>query len=141
MDPISLTVPARSEFVSLARTVVANAAAHLKMTFDQVDDLRLAADEAVSQLIQLPGASTLNLQIQLSQDSIEIRSWVDAQPTDWPPAELDGSLTWQILADWSRRPPSKGTERTRRSVSALPQRLPHEPRHRCHRREGGRTLR
>lgn len=98
MNPISLTVPARSEFVSLARTVVANAAAHLKMTFDQVDDLRLAADEAVSQLIQLPGASTLNLQIQLNQDSIEIRSWVDAQPTDWPPAELDGSLTWQILS-------------------------------------------
>lgn len=98
MEPITLTVPARSEFVSLVRSVVANAAAHLRMTFDQVDDLRLAADEAASQLVQVEDATTLSLRIDLDENSIDIRAWVDASPKTWPPEDLDGSLTWQILS-------------------------------------------
>ncbi len=44
-DEVRLTVPARPEFLGLARVTAAGLAGRLGFTFDQVEDLRLAIDE------------------------------------------------------------------------------------------------
>jgi serine/threonine-protein kinase RsbW len=54
MSPVTLTFPADSVNVALARTVAAAMAARADLTIDRLEDARLAVDEAVAQL--LPGA-------------------------------------------------------------------------------------
>jgi hypothetical protein len=44
-DEVRLSVPARPEFLGLARVTAAGLAGRLGFTFDQVEDLRLAIDE------------------------------------------------------------------------------------------------
>jgi len=45
-DRITLTVPARSEFAKTVRMTAAELASRLGMSYDEVDDVRLAAEEA-----------------------------------------------------------------------------------------------
>ena len=51
LEPITLSFPAHASNVALARTAAATLAARLDFTIDQVEDARLAIDEAVSHLI------------------------------------------------------------------------------------------
>jgi serine/threonine-protein kinase RsbW len=44
-DEVRLAVPAKPEFLGLARVTAAGLASRLGFTFDQVEDLRLAIDE------------------------------------------------------------------------------------------------
>lgn len=44
-DHIRLTVPARPEYVRLARLTASSLAARLGFTYDEIEDLRLAVDE------------------------------------------------------------------------------------------------
>ena len=50
-EDITLTFPARTRNVRLARTVAAAMAAQADLPIDQLEDVRLAVDEAVSQLV------------------------------------------------------------------------------------------
>ena len=50
-DDITLTFPARTQNVRVARTVAAAMAAQAELPIDQLEDVRLAVDEAVSQLV------------------------------------------------------------------------------------------
>jgi hypothetical protein len=45
-DAITVTVPARAEFLHLIRSVVASVAARRDLSIDAIEDLRLAVDEA-----------------------------------------------------------------------------------------------
>ncbi|MCE5191014.1 MAG: ATP-binding protein [Actinomycetia bacterium] len=45
-DRIALTVPARSEYAKTARMTAAELASRVGMSYDEVDDVRIAADEA-----------------------------------------------------------------------------------------------
>lgn len=51
MEIVSLTLPAQTSYVSLARTLAAAMAARADLPIDQLEDIRLAVDEAVSLLI------------------------------------------------------------------------------------------
>ncbi len=55
-DVVSLTVPADSAYVSVLRTVTATLAARRDFTLEEIDDLRIAVDEASALL--LPHVST-----------------------------------------------------------------------------------
>jgi serine/threonine-protein kinase RsbW len=50
---IQLSVPATPEFVGLIRSAASHAAAHADLTVEQIDDLRLAVDEAYALLVQV----------------------------------------------------------------------------------------
>ena len=51
MEIVTLTLPAQTSYVSLARTLAAAMAARADLPVDQLEDIRLAIDEAVSLLI------------------------------------------------------------------------------------------
>jgi serine/threonine-protein kinase RsbW len=50
-DTVRLTIPSDTRNVALARTVAAAMSARADLPLDQLEDVRLAVDEAVSQLI------------------------------------------------------------------------------------------
>lgn len=98
-DVVALTAPARPESVRVARQVVARVAADLEFPYDEVDDLRLAVDEACAYLLSLdPPGSTLGVRITTSRGRLEVVASTNARLEGWPPAETPESLAWQILS-------------------------------------------
>lgn len=72
-DEVRLAVPARPEFVGLARVTAAGLASRLGFTFDQVEDLRLAIDEMCFSLTGSKGRDgTLELRFILNPDGLTV---------------------------------------------------------------------
>ena len=100
MSEVTVTVPARPEFVHVLRSVVATVAARADLTYDEIDDLRLAVDEACAQLLALPAASmTLAMKLAALDDGgLVVVVTSDAESPAWPPPGAERTLTWQVLA-------------------------------------------
>ena len=98
MSEVTVKVPAQPDFVHVLRSVVATVAARADLTFDEIDDLRLAVDEACAQLLALP-ATTLTIRLSPSDDGgLVVVVTTDADVRVWPPAGAERTLTWQVLA-------------------------------------------
>jgi serine/threonine-protein kinase RsbW len=100
MAEVTVKVPARPDFVHVLRSVVATVAARADLTFDEIDDLRLAVDEACAQLLALrSGATTLTLQLSPGEGGgLVVVATIDAEVRAWPPEGAERTLTWQVLA-------------------------------------------
>jgi serine/threonine-protein kinase RsbW len=102
MSDVTVTVPARPDFVHVLRSVVASVAARASFSFDAIDDLRLAVDEACAQLLAFPApANALHLRIAIDDvGRLEVVASSDADASDaiWPPAGAENTLTWQVLS-------------------------------------------
>src|SRR5438093_6882551 len=100
MPDVSITVPARADFVHVLRSVIASIAARADFTYDEIDDLRLAVDEAFAQLLTVHGMSTTLSMVVRSLDGgvVEVVVSIDADDAAWPPAGAEQSLTWQVLS-------------------------------------------
>jgi hypothetical protein len=73
-DEVRLAVPARPEFVGLARVTAAGLASRLGFTFDQVEDLRLAIDEMCFGLTGTKGKDgILELRFLLSPEGLTVQ--------------------------------------------------------------------
>jgi serine/threonine-protein kinase RsbW len=87
---IVLTAPAHAASLQLIRTVAASAGARVGLSFDDIEDLRLAVTEAGSELIdhqpRLPGR-TVTLRIAESTDALQVVLTLDEDPA------ADGSRT------------------------------------------------
>ena len=94
---VTVTVPARPDFVRLLRAVVASVGARLDLTYDRIDDLRMVVDEASAQLLQLPSR---NLTMRVTPgERVVILVLTDAAPNGaWPPGDLEESLAWKVLS-------------------------------------------
>lgn len=57
-DVVAITLPAQSAYLSVLRTATAGIAARLDFTIDEIEDLRIAVDEACAMLLSqaIPGA-------------------------------------------------------------------------------------
>lgn len=98
MDPVIVTIPARSEFVRLLRSVVSSVAARLRFGYDDIDDLRLAVGEACAHLLAAsPPPDELVLHIALQDDGIDVRVSRTSAPTSWPPSGAMRTLAWEVL--------------------------------------------
>jgi serine/threonine-protein kinase RsbW len=72
-DRITLTVPTRGEYAKTVRLTAAELASRLGMSYDEVDDVRIAAEEAfvyASQCLGEDGEATFTFLV--SQDALEI---------------------------------------------------------------------
>lgn len=64
-DDVELEIPARAEFVSIARIVVGSLATDMGFSEDRVDDLRLAVSEACTNAIEAHGAIDTDERVRL----------------------------------------------------------------------------
>ena len=73
-DEVRLAVPARPEFLGLARVTAAGLASRLGFTYDQVEDLRLAIDEICFGLTGSKGRDgILELHFLLAPEALTVR--------------------------------------------------------------------
>lgn len=99
MSEITVTVPALAEYVHILRTAVASVAARLNFSYDSIDDLRMAVDEACAHLlaVSLP-TSSLTLRMEPSDGSLVVVASTNAEPGEWPPPGARRTLAWQVLS-------------------------------------------
>jgi serine/threonine-protein kinase RsbW len=92
---VEIRLTAGSEYLSTVRAVAADLALQQDMTLDEVDDLRLAVDEACSMLVPLaiPGA-VLRCRFSLAEEEIRVHCSVPSRNGGLPP--MDG-FPWQVL--------------------------------------------
>lgn len=70
---VSLEVPAQVAYVGVVRSLAANLAARLPFTVDEIDDLRIAVDEAFALLLpHAAESSTVRVGVTLG-DAVEVR--------------------------------------------------------------------
>ena len=95
---VVVSVPARPEFMQLLRAAVGSVAARVDFTYEAIDDLRIAVDEACARILAVPGTpATLFLRIIPEESGIQVVAYTDAEVEEWPPERLEESLTAKIL--------------------------------------------
>jgi anti-sigma regulatory factor (Ser/Thr protein kinase) len=96
---VTVTVPADAGVVQLLRTIVAGVGARVGLTYDSIDDLRLAAQEAVGQIMLVTGRDgSISMSVETNERGLELRLWTERAVGAWPPPGIEGSLAWTILS-------------------------------------------
>ncbi|AYY12001.1 anti-sigma factor [Actinobacteria bacterium YIM 96077] len=95
-DLVELSVPASSAYLAVLRTTSAGLGARLGLTLDDIEDLRIAVDEACAILlpIAVPGAN-LHCRFALHPDALEVNVGVEAARAELPAEE---SFSWTVLS-------------------------------------------
>ena len=95
MNTIDLAVPATPEYVGLIRSAAAHIAAHVDLTIDAIDDLRLAVDEAFAVLIaHKPDSGVVTIKFQIHSERLDIE--LTGPPGSPPPDKT--SFAWTVLS-------------------------------------------
>ena len=95
-DQVTIRMPADGAYLSVLRTATAGLAARLDFTLDEIEDLRIAVDEACGMLLAqaAPGAD-LECDFTLGEDRMSIAvSTLAAEPR--PPAR--DTFAWTVLS-------------------------------------------
>ncbi|MDQ1722429.1 MAG: serine/threonine-protein kinase RsbW [Pseudonocardiales bacterium] len=96
-DTVELTVPADPAYLSVLRAVIASLAARRDFTLDEIDDLRIAVDEAGALLLPHAGpASQLSAVFGGSATSLRVEVAVTV-PTGHPGQPDRTSFAWLVL--------------------------------------------
>lgn len=92
---VTLRVPPLADHLMLLRTVVSGIAARRDYTLEQVDDLRMAVEEAAVQLLRHGTGSPLVLHATLKENElcVELSTVTAAEETVFDPS----SFSWMIL--------------------------------------------
>ena len=94
-DVVEIRLPATSAYLSVLRTATAGLAARLDFTLDEIEDLRIAVDEACAMLLPqaVPGAD-LECRFELTEDAIDVR--VGVLTVDGQEPSRD-TFAWTVL--------------------------------------------
>jgi serine/threonine-protein kinase RsbW len=95
-DVVILVVPANTIYLAVLRTATAGMAARLQMTLDEIEDLRIAVDEACGILLPIAAnGSDVTCRFAVTPESLSIDVSV---PTNGA-GKLPGgqSFSWQVL--------------------------------------------
>jgi serine/threonine-protein kinase RsbW len=94
---VHLEIPASGAYLAVARAAATGLAAQLHFTYDEIDDLRIAVDEACTQLMaRRGGAETIRVVYQMEDGGLFVEVSVDASDRGGP-LERD-TFAWQILS-------------------------------------------
>lgn len=95
-DQVTVRMPADGAYLSVLRTATAGLAARLDFTLDDIEDLRIAVDEACAMLLgqAIPG-SNLECSFNLEPDAMTISVSVPCLNPRTPSAD---SFAWTVLA-------------------------------------------
>ena len=91
-----MRMPAEGAYLSVLRTATAGLAARLDFTLDEIEDLRIAVDEACAMLLSqaVPGAS-LECAFTLGQDNMAIAV---SGPCLAPQQPASDTFAWTVLS-------------------------------------------
>ena len=95
-DAVEIRLPADSAYLSVLRTATAGLAARLDFTLDEIEDLRIAVDEACAML--LPHAvetAQLTCRFELTPETLEVTVTLPTTRGQLP--ERD-TFSWTVLA-------------------------------------------
>ena len=110
-DVVLLTVPADGAYLGVLRTAAAGLAARLHFTLDEIEDLRIAVDEACAMLIRLatPGAA-LRCRFALTDDELGVEVAVPTTQDATLPAP--SSFAWKVLTALAGSPSASVANQT-----------------------------
>jgi serine/threonine-protein kinase RsbW len=95
-DIVSISLPAVGAYLSLLRTATAGLAARLDFTLDDIEDLRIAVDEACAMLLaQAAPAASLDCTFELLPDTMKVS--VSVVTTDGLQPSRD-TFAWTVLS-------------------------------------------
>jgi serine/threonine-protein kinase RsbW len=95
-DQVSIRMPAEGAYLSVLRTATAGLAARLDFTLDEIEDLRIAVDEACGMLLaQAVPDATLDCDFTLGEDSMSIAVSAICRQAE-PPAR--DTFAWTVLS-------------------------------------------
>ena len=94
-DQVTVRLPAEGAYLSVLRTATAGLAARLDFTLDEIEDLRIAVDEACAMLLSqaVPGAS-LECAFTLGHDVMTIAVSVPCLSPQQPASD---TFAWTVL--------------------------------------------
>ena len=95
-DVVVLVVPADGSYLAVLRTATAGLAARLQFTLDEIEDLRIAVDEACAILLSVAPADTeVTSQFEVTDSALSVDVSVPVSGR----ATLPGgnSFSWQVL--------------------------------------------
>jgi serine/threonine-protein kinase RsbW len=95
-DVVVITLPAVGAYLSVLRTATAGLAARLDFTLDEIEDLRIAVDEACAMLLAhaIPGA---DIECQFLLDADTMRVSVSVLTRDGAQPSRD-TFAWTVLS-------------------------------------------
>ena len=95
-DQVKVTMPAEGAYLSVLRTATAGLAARLDFTLDEIEDLRIAVDEACAMLLSqaIPGTN-LECAFDLESDQMTITVSVVAAEPRMPARD---TFAWTVLS-------------------------------------------
>ena len=95
-DTVHLRVPADPAYLAVIRTATAGLAARLDLTLDEIEDLRIAVDEACAMLLPhaLDGAS-LTCRFELHADRLDITVALPSRAKALPARD---TFAWTVLS-------------------------------------------
>jgi serine/threonine-protein kinase RsbW len=94
-DHVELRVPASGAYVSVLRTAAAGLAARLDFTIDDIEDLRIAVDEACAVLLPLADPDArLTARFDLEPGRLQVAVSVPSDATE-PPNR--NTFAWTVL--------------------------------------------
>ena len=95
-DVVHLTVPADGGYLGVLRTATAGLAARLQFALDEIEDLRIAVDEACAMLLAIATRDAeLECRFAVTEDALTVEVTVPTVRGAMLPAE--SSFAWKVL--------------------------------------------
>jgi serine/threonine-protein kinase RsbW len=95
-DVVLLTVPADVGYLGVLRTATAGLAARLHFALDEIEDLRIAVDEACAMLLAVASrGAELECRFSVTDDALSVEVAVNTVRGARLPAE--SSFAWKVL--------------------------------------------
>ncbi|MEH0843863.1 ATP-binding protein [Micromonospora sp. CPCC 205711] len=95
-DVVHLTVPADGGYLGVLRTATAGLAARLQFALDEIEDLRIAVDEACAMLLAIATRDAeLSCRFAVTEDALTVEVTVPTVRGATLPSE--SSFAWKVL--------------------------------------------
>lgn len=121
-DVVLLTVPADVGYLGVLRTATAGLAARLHFALDEIEDLRIAVDEACAMLLAIASrGAELECRFSVTDDALSVEVAVNTVRGARLPAE--SSFAWKVLTALTTAA-SAAVEDDRASIRLLTRRSP-----------------